>query len=49
MQPGIPPEQLDRIQPIVDELSSGLRRLTSELPFDAESALVFCPGNEGQS
>ena len=39
----IPQEQLDRIQPVVDELSSGVRRLSAELPLDAESALLFTP------
>ena len=45
----IPQEQMDRIQPIVDELSAGLRRLTAELPFDAESAVVFHPDSGAQS
>jgi len=49
MHPAIPQEQLDRIQPIVDELSAGVRRLIAELPLEAESALVFSPDAGAQS
>jgi hypothetical protein len=49
MHPGIPQEQLDRIQPIVDELRAGVQRLISELPLEAESAVVFLPSTGAQS
>jgi hypothetical protein len=49
MHPAIPHEQLDRIQPIVDELSAGVRRLFAELPLEAESALAFSPETGAQS
>jgi hypothetical protein len=49
MHPGISQEQLDRIQPIVDELSEGVKRLTARLTLDAESALLFLPDNGPQS
>jgi hypothetical protein len=45
----IPQDQLDRIQPIVEELSAGVHRLTAELPFDAESALIFRPDTGAHS
>jgi hypothetical protein len=45
----IPQEQLVLIQPVVEELSAGIRRLIGELPFDAQSALTFSPDGEERS
>jgi hypothetical protein len=40
-RPAIPNEQLDRIQPIVDDLVTKLRTLVERLPSKTDSALVF--------
>jgi len=41
LKPDIPPEQLERIQPLVDQLLTQLRRQARTLPLDAESALIY--------
>ena len=40
-RPPIPSDQLDRIQPIVDDLLTKVRFLMERLPPGTESALVF--------
>jgi hypothetical protein len=42
----IPDDQLERIQPTVDELLIKLRALYDRMPANTESALVFEPGPE---
>jgi hypothetical protein len=50
MHPDIPPDQLERIQPIVAPLLEDIRRLARELPDDADSALVYpLPAPEDRS
>lgn len=44
--PDIPPDQLDRIQPIVEPLLADLRRLAHDLPPGADLALVYHPDDE---
>lgn len=39
--PAIPDEQLDRLQPMVDDLLAKLRTLVERLPPKIDSALVF--------
>jgi len=39
--PPIPDEQLDRLQPMVDDLLAKLRTLVERLPSKIDSALVF--------
>jgi hypothetical protein len=41
LQPDIPPDQLERIQAIVDPLLADLRRLTKDLPPRSDLALVY--------
>jgi len=48
LKPEIPPEQLERIQPLVDQLLAPLRRQTLQLPSDADSALDYHPELEEQ-
>jgi len=42
----IPDEQLERIQPLVDDLLKKLHALLERLPPTTDSALVFQPGPE---
>lgn len=44
--PDIPPDQLDRILPIVEPLLADLRRLAQELSPGSDLALVYHPGDE---
>jgi hypothetical protein len=46
MKPDIPPEQLERISPVVEALLAGLNDRLQKLAADAESALVFQPDLE---
>jgi hypothetical protein len=39
----IPPDQMDRILPVLEALLADLRRLTQDLPPQAEPALVYQP------
>ncbi len=48
LKPDIPPEQLERIQPLVDQLLTLLRRQALTLPPDADSALIYQPEPEEQ-
>ncbi|HTR39436.1 MAG TPA: hypothetical protein VMH80_26365 [Bryobacteraceae bacterium] len=48
MKPDIPPEQLERIQPLVDQLLTLLRRQALTLAPDADSALIYKPEPEEQ-
>ena len=48
MKPDIPQEQLDRIQPIVEQLLADLRRRTQELPPVSEPALIYEARPEGE-
>jgi len=41
----IPPDQLERIQPIVATVLEEIRRLARELPDDTDSALVYDPAD----
>ena len=41
MNPDIPTEQLERIQPIVEPLLRDLRRRTQDLSPQSDSALVY--------
>jgi len=41
LKPDIPHEQLERIQPLVDQLLAQVRRQALSLPPDADSALVY--------
>jgi hypothetical protein len=41
MQPGIPKDQIDRLEPIVETLLNQLRHLTSRLPCETASALDY--------
>ena len=42
-KPDIPPDQIDRILPVVEALLADLRRLTQDLPPQADPALVYQP------
>ena len=46
MKPDIPQDQLERIQPIVDQLLADLGRLAEKLPPQSDSALVYPVENE---
>jgi len=46
MKPDIPPDQLERIAPVVEALLAGLNDRLQKLPVDADSALVFQPDLE---
>ncbi|HUA21298.1 MAG TPA: hypothetical protein VMB25_21275 [Bryobacteraceae bacterium] len=46
LKPAIPPEQLERIQPLVDQLLAQIHREVLTLPPDADSALVYKPEPE---
>jgi hypothetical protein len=41
MEAQIPEQQKEKLQPVVDRLRDRLRMLTDQLPWDAQSALVF--------
>ena len=41
LKPDIPPEQLARIQPRVDQFLEHLRRQVQDLPHESDSALVY--------
>jgi len=45
-KPDIPPDQIDRILPIVEPLLADLRRLTHDLPPDFDLAVVYHPDAE---
>lgn len=45
-KPAIPPDQLDRILPIVEPLLADLRGLTQDLPPGSDLALVYHPDDE---
>jgi hypothetical protein len=45
----IPPEQLARIQPRVDQLLAHLRLAVQELPAESDSALVYPVEPEDQA
>lgn len=45
-KPDIPPDQLDRIQPIAEALLADLRRLTADLSSGSDLALVYHPDDE---
>jgi hypothetical protein len=46
MLPEIPPDQLERIRPVVAPVLEEVRRLAHELPDDADSALIYAPAVE---
>jgi len=44
----IPEEQMARIRPVVDQVLAALRALSAELPDEADSALTYSPGEDGE-
>lgn len=46
MKTDIPPEQLERVLPVVQALLAKLKGHSQKLPPEAESALVFQPDPE---
>ena len=48
MDLSIPEEQLARIRPVVDKVLADLRVLSAKLPDEADSALIYSPGEDAE-
>ena len=46
--PDIPDEQLQRLQPMVDDLLKKLHSVMDRLPPTTDSSLIFEPGPDGR-